>query len=373
VATTPDRWQPEGDLVFIGADGDDMGSHVAKFILSNDIENAKKLSKLIHKGEAAVESFAKKSFGGDFVIAGGDDMLLQAPAARFDSGKVEAMRKLYAKVTGGHTITVGVGNDMVEASKALTTGKNTGKNKTVFWSQSMQPQYEKLIAAKCNDLLTKCRAQGGLSESELLDIANHFYAVHFIERSVDEAIGDVVHAVKKVVHAHHRDVQLKKAKKLGKRSVYRHSLAKDMEKQGFPKLARRMHQHAGSDTAARRKTFGKAKDLHRKSKASKSSDSGMTLKHYYHRARSKMAQRAASKQHGKMAKFRSAAIALRKRRRKIGAKKVGKKSWAAHAKWNKALSRFHHHSARSRPEESYGAMDDFVVQLIQFKKRKKQS
>lgn len=400
-----------------------MGSHVAKFILGNDIVNAKKLSNLIKLGEVAVQGYAMKTFGGDFVIAGGDDMLLQAPSSRFDPDKIEGLRAIYHKVTQGHTVTAGVGNDMVEASKALTTGKNTGKNKTVYWTSDMQEKYERLVADKCNDLLTKCRAQGGMSEAELLDIVRYFYASHHIDRPVDEAIGDVVHTVKKIVYAQRRKASIGKAKKLHRQAQSRRSLARDMEKHGFTKLADRMHQHADTSTAKRRETFKKARKLHTKAtttraqaagqaaskshgqivkfrraalafgdagderragkarkkawkahtkwkaaeKVSREQDEG--IKSIYHRIRGRLAQRTVDKHQTTMKQHRDTATAIGKRDRP-GAEQHRKKSWAAHSKWQKASAKMHYHKARS---ESYAAMDDFVVQLIQFRKRKKRA
>ncbi len=158
-------WQPVGKVVYIGADGDDMGSHVARFILRNDLKSARKLSLTIHRGEAAIEKYAARVLRGRFVIAGGDDMLIRAPASTCAPDSIEKMRALYQRVTGGHTITVGVGETMEDASKALTIGKNTGKNKTVYWTPDKQPLYKKLVAARCNALITKCREQGGLPEA----------------------------------------------------------------------------------------------------------------------------------------------------------------------------------------------------------------
>ena len=235
VAESTDRpWTPTGATVFIGADGDDMGSHVAKYILANDIAAARHLSKLIHKGEAAIEKFARAAFGGEFVLAGGDDMLLQAPAARFDSQKVEKMRGLYNRVTGA-TITAGVGNDMVEASKALTVGKNTGKNKTVFWDPSMQEQYEKVVADKCNDLVTKCRSQGK-SEAQIRDLALQLYRDHHLE----ESLGDALDRVRAMHHKQATKLHLGKAQSLrDKKAKLRHVQA-NMKAGGNVKLARRV-------------------------------------------------------------------------------------------------------------------------------------
>lgn len=153
--------------VYIGADGDDMGSRVAAYILASDITGARKLSKTIHRGEAAVLAFAKRTWGGTPIIAGGDDLLIGVPSNRFSQAQVEAMRKLYAKTTGA-TLSVGIGETMPNASKALIIAKNTGKDKSVVWSDDKAELYRKVVSARWNNSeKTKARSQGvNLGESK---------------------------------------------------------------------------------------------------------------------------------------------------------------------------------------------------------------
>ena len=153
------------DKLYIAADGDDMGSKIGAYIMSNNVEKAKELSRLIHKGEKKVIDFATKTWQGNMILSGGDDMLVAVSPSKFDSAQLEQMRKLYHQTTGA-TLTVGVGDSAAEAAKALAYGKNTGKNKVVVWDKKLQPKYDKMLKARVNDLRTKLRSQGGTTEAK---------------------------------------------------------------------------------------------------------------------------------------------------------------------------------------------------------------
>lgn len=142
-----------------------MGSHVAASILSGDVGKAKKLSLLINIGGKAIESFVKSTWAGKTIILGGDDVMMEIPAGKFDPGHVEQLRALYAKKTKA-TLSVGIGSTPEEAMQAIVIAKNTGKNKAVFWADNLKAKYKEVVAKRLNDMRTKLRAAGGLVESE---------------------------------------------------------------------------------------------------------------------------------------------------------------------------------------------------------------
>lgn len=159
------NWLPKGNFVFVSADGDDIGSQVSASILSGDESKAHKLSLLINVGGKAIMSFTKKVWGAKSIIAGGDDIMVKVAASRFILEDVEIMRAVYAKTVKGATLSVGIGSTPEEAMKSLVIAKNTGKNKSVFWEDSLQPTYKKVIVARINDLREKVRAQAGITEA----------------------------------------------------------------------------------------------------------------------------------------------------------------------------------------------------------------
>jgi len=191
--------------VYIGADGDDMGSRVAAYILASDIDGARKLSKTIHRGEEAIKAFAKRTWGGIPIIAGGDDLLMGVPASRFRQDQVDEMRELYAKTTGS-TLSVGIGETMPNASKALIIAKNTGKDKAVVWSEDKAALYRKVITARWgNSEKTKARSQGvdiGESKADRL-AAKHARFSRYGQAALDRGDSKAARIMYKYARAAH--------------------------------------------------------------------------------------------------------------------------------------------------------------------------
>ena len=159
-------WKPKGSTVYVSSDGDDIGSHVAAAILSGNVKQAKKLSLLINLGGKVTERFAKSHWGAQVVIMGGDDLMIQTSPAKFNTEDIEPMRKEYQAKTKA-TLSCGIGSTPEEAMKAIVIAKNTGKNKAVFWQDSMEATYNKVVKDRINNLKTKLRASGGrVMESE---------------------------------------------------------------------------------------------------------------------------------------------------------------------------------------------------------------
>lgn len=154
------EWSPTGNVVYVSADGDDMGSKVSAAILSGDTTAAKKLSILINLGGKLLDSYAKKEWKGKSIISGGDDIMVEIASSNFDSSKVEGMRSAYRDKVKA-TLSCGVGSTPIEAMKAIVVAKNTGKDKAVFWTDDLQKTYKKVIRSRINTLKTKLRAEGG--------------------------------------------------------------------------------------------------------------------------------------------------------------------------------------------------------------------
>lgn len=153
-------WTAKGDTVYVSSDGDDIGSHVAAAVLSGDIAKAHKMSLLINIGGKTTESYAKKKWGAKVIIMGGDDLMIQAPASKFDPNDIEGMRADYKSKVGA-TLSCGIGSTPEEAMQAIVIAKNTGKNKAVYWEDSMKSTYKAVVKKRINELKTKLVAAGG--------------------------------------------------------------------------------------------------------------------------------------------------------------------------------------------------------------------
>lgn len=142
--------------IFVSGDGDGIGATVEQRVMDNDLEGIIRQSHLIKQGQAYIKS-SFETLGGRMLVHGGDDNLALLSSEHLD--KIEKIRVGYEKVTG-FTMTFGCGNTMRDAVKALVYGKLTGKNKLIFWDDS--------IDAKLKDIIKPQSVQDKYEEHGLL-------------------------------------------------------------------------------------------------------------------------------------------------------------------------------------------------------------
>ena len=123
--------------VFVGIDGDNIGSLVEETLLTDDPEAASAISRSIHDAHDEIGDVVKER-GGRLIFDGGDNMLFTLP---LDIDTIEGIRRIYRDKTG-HSATVGIGKRPIEAHFALVVGKNTGKDKIVVFGQEVLDEYE---------------------------------------------------------------------------------------------------------------------------------------------------------------------------------------------------------------------------------------
>jgi len=136
---------------FIAIDGDDIGDLVAELAQANKIDEARQLSLNIKKAnQEIIDQIVSR--GGDVIFEGGDNIFgffaLPDQLQEGDDGFeaiADKMIEIYNKHTK-HTATVGFGLEPVDAHKALVLGKNSGKNKVVFWQEEYEPYWEEVVA-----------------------------------------------------------------------------------------------------------------------------------------------------------------------------------------------------------------------------------
>ena len=124
------------DMVYVGLDGDDMGHMVEDSLLSDDPEVAAKISNSIHDAHRAIRKVSAE-VGGRLIFDGGDNMLIYMPN---EPDVFEAIREIHKRITK-HSVTIGVGHRPIEVHYALVVGKNTGKDKTVIYDESVKAQH----------------------------------------------------------------------------------------------------------------------------------------------------------------------------------------------------------------------------------------
>src|SRR6266404_1989767 len=123
---------------YFGMDGDDMGNEIEESLIDNDLAQSQEFEKSINGAWGEIDEYVNE-IGGKIIFNGGDNILFTASGNPKEIA--EHVRELYHSHTN-HTSTCGVGHEPVDAHKALTIGKNTGKDKVVIWDEDQEKVYQ---------------------------------------------------------------------------------------------------------------------------------------------------------------------------------------------------------------------------------------
>jgi ParB-like nuclease domain. len=124
--------------LFLSFDGDAIGRKIGKARLSNDVDEVRRLDQAIGRGNEVFKSFALAA-GGNIVEIGGDEGLLQVPATALNN--LDQARKNYESAVGA-TVSVGIGKEIGDSSKALMVAKLRGRNQSVFYDEEVEKEYQ---------------------------------------------------------------------------------------------------------------------------------------------------------------------------------------------------------------------------------------
>ena len=120
--------------LFLALDGDNAGQHIGQAVLMDDVQMLHDMSQKIDAGTKAVKDMVL-SCGGQVISSGGDEMTAMLDPQH--ESKIEEMRAKYQEVTG-FSASIGMGNSLSQAGKALIAAKLTGKNKSIRYDQSVE-------------------------------------------------------------------------------------------------------------------------------------------------------------------------------------------------------------------------------------------
>lgn len=123
----------QANMLFMAYDGDNAGRLVGQAILANDSDALHEASDRINHGHQIVADWVTEH-GGSVISAGGDQGVFMLPKDAME--EIEELRKDYQFATD-LTMTVGVGNDLSEAGRALIAGKFKGKDQVVMYDASV--------------------------------------------------------------------------------------------------------------------------------------------------------------------------------------------------------------------------------------------
>lgn len=125
-------------MVYMAYDGDNAGRQVGRAILADNPDALHEVSNRINLGHEVVKRWVE-SHGGQFISGGGDEGVFSIPADAIHS--VDELRADYQFATN-LTATIGVGQTLSEAGKAMLVGKFRGKNQVVMYDPSIETEIQ---------------------------------------------------------------------------------------------------------------------------------------------------------------------------------------------------------------------------------------
>jgi hypothetical protein len=129
-------------MSYVAIDADDVGQSVGNAVLSDDASQLSQLSENINTG---VQIFAKwaEFNGGTVVSSGSDEAVLQVPIKAVED--LEKLKDEYAAKTG-FTVSIGIGEKVSQAAKALIYAKMNGKNQIMDYTPEMEEAMKQAIS-----------------------------------------------------------------------------------------------------------------------------------------------------------------------------------------------------------------------------------
>ena len=126
------------NLLIMAYDGDNAGRLCGRAVLANDPDALAEVSDRINLGHDVVRKWVEAN-GGKVISGGGDEGTFAIPQEAVEN--LEELRNDYQFATN-LTMTIGVGKNLSEAGKALLAGKLRGKNTTVNYDESVDPELQ---------------------------------------------------------------------------------------------------------------------------------------------------------------------------------------------------------------------------------------
>lgn len=114
-------------MVYVAANGDGVGEQIGNAILSDDHKALSSLSRKFKDVHSNLEKWVQKK-GGEVVASSGDEIIFSIPEKSLS--EIESLREKYSQ-SAGTTLTMGIGQTISQASKALIYGKMNDKNQVV--------------------------------------------------------------------------------------------------------------------------------------------------------------------------------------------------------------------------------------------------
>ena len=116
-------------MKYLFFDGDNVGITIERFLMSGDLESAKKLSNGINHSILLITEYLKSLHNVEIILIGGDDILIKVNLVSEEGEIVNKITDIFKKNTE-LTMSCGIGNDIKESIFNLHIAKLFGKNQT---------------------------------------------------------------------------------------------------------------------------------------------------------------------------------------------------------------------------------------------------
>jgi len=129
-------------MTYVAIDADNVGESVGNAVLSDDTSQLSKLSEAINTGVQIFSKWAEFN-GGSVISSGSDEAIFQVPVTSIPD--LENLKDEYVDKTG-FTISIGIGEKVSDAAKALIYAKMNGKNQITDYSPEMEQAMQQAIS-----------------------------------------------------------------------------------------------------------------------------------------------------------------------------------------------------------------------------------
>ena len=154
-------------MTYVAIDADDVGQSIGNAVLS---DNATELSSISGKINSGVQIFSKwaEYNGGNIISSGSDEAVFQVPLKSIE--ELEDLKNKYQKETG-FSVSIGVGEKISDAAKALIYAKINGKNQIVDYSPEIEEIMKQSISGNLDKEKSAQVLEGGVGdETETSDV-----------------------------------------------------------------------------------------------------------------------------------------------------------------------------------------------------------
>jgi hypothetical protein len=134
-------------MMYVAIDTDNVGESVGNAVLQDDEVSLSSLSESINAGTQIFSQWAEFN-GGEIISSGSDEAIFKVPVTSIDD--LEKLKGEYADKTG-FTISIGIGDKVSSAAKALIYAKMNGKDQIIDYSPEIETAMKQNISGELSE------------------------------------------------------------------------------------------------------------------------------------------------------------------------------------------------------------------------------